>query len=82
MKMKRYNFDRYVFGEKMAMGIGVHANNMEEATQKAAALNDHAGELLVFRDNAPCATQCSICCGDVNVNFGGPSIGANLTIRF
>ena len=63
--MQRYNFDR----KGMAQGIGVHAETLGEAAQKALEMQSrlfHEGNLnancpLVFRDNKPCAVQCDIC---------------------
>lgn len=62
--MQRYNFDRHRGkrgGKPMAEGIAVHADDMDEALYKAAALNNDLMERLVFRDNERCMGRCHIC---------------------
>ena len=66
--MKRYNFDRKGFAE----GIAVHAEVMEVAIIAGRKLNlrcaktikeirQREQEVLIFRDNEPCISKCSIC---------------------
>jgi hypothetical protein len=46
----------------MAQGVAVHADSLEAATVQAEQLNADKTEVLVFRDNMPCVTQCDVCC--------------------
>lgn len=66
-EMKRWNFDRYRNGVKMAEGIGVHKDTMDGAVIAANEMNnrhpDSDGETLVFRDNNPCVSECDKCDG-------------------
>jgi hypothetical protein len=66
--MKAWNFDRYVGKRLKAEGIRVHAKNLEDATSQAYELlvKTHPDgrfnrETLIFRDNEPCVSKCSIC---------------------
>lgn len=61
--MKRYNFDRYVYGRLMAEGVTVHADTLEEAQGRAPRFASRPFTHLHFTDNAPCAraTRCPYC---------------------
>jgi hypothetical protein len=63
--MKRiYRFDTFDNrGVKLAGGIGVHADTMEEAETKARNMMEAGESSIQFRNNAPChpARKCGIC---------------------
>ena len=60
--MRRFNFDRYKSNTLLAEGVGVHAENIVEATKRAIEYNGNTSELIAFRDNMPCPIEyCKIC---------------------
>lgn len=61
--MKRYNFDRFRGNLLLAEGIGVHAENIDSAMEKALKIKGDDPALLKFRDNEPCppGAHCRIC---------------------
>ena len=70
--MKAYNFDRYFGACRLGQGITVHAETLQEATEKAILMNVIGGitsrgmrgrstQRLIFVDNSPCSSACSLC---------------------
>ena len=76
--MTRYNFDRIKNGRKMAAGIAVHAESIDEAVRMAGTISDDDAK-LVFRDNEPCPP--GIGCQDCRKEKYGKLHSDNLDLK-